>query len=321
MNTLFILNPNAGQNRRRPGLRAELERFIATHRLDARVVPTRGPGHATRLARAAVQRGCARVVAVGGDGTLNEIAQALIGTSTALALVPCGSGNGLALHLGLPTQLAAALRLLLPGAGRELAIDTGSANGHPFCNAMGLGFDAEISRRFNQLRRRGLAAYFRTGLAALVSHRAEEVELDTLTARRRLRVLLLAVANSDQYGNHARIAPRASVRDGTLNLTAIGEVGPFGAVPLAARLFLGTIDRSPHVFTHAAREFVLTRTAPGLIHTDGETHATDRRLHIRVHPASLRLVVPAATAERETTNGHEETRMKPAAAAPLPSVP
>lgn len=296
MKTLFILNPNAGRNHRRPELRRDLERFVVVHGLAADVVPTHGPGHATQLAHAAIACGCRRVVAVGGDGTMNEIAQALVGTPTALALVPCGSGNGLALHLGLPTRLHAALHLLLPGAAVETAIDTGSANGHAFFNAMGLGFDAEISRRFNQLRRRGLAAYFRTGLAALASHRPEEIELEHAGRRERHRVQLLAVANSDQYGNHAIIAPRASVRDGLLNLTAIRAASLIATVPLAARLFLGNLDRSSAVVTHAAPRFTIHRRAPGLIHTDGETHATAATVEVVVHPASLRLLVPRTAA-------------------------
>jgi diacylglycerol kinase (ATP) len=97
---------------------------------------------------------------------MNEIAQALVGARAALALVPCGSGNGLALHLGLPLRPRRALALLADPTARVVAIDTGTANGHPFFNAMGLGFDAEISRRFNRLTRRGLPAYARTGLAA-----------------------------------------------------------------------------------------------------------------------------------------------------------
>jgi diacylglycerol kinase family enzyme len=159
MKTRFIFNPCSGKNRRNPWLVPAIRAFIAQHRLDADLVFTSHPGHATALARAALADGCERVVAVGGDGTMNETAQALVGASAALAIVPCGSGNGLALHLGLPTQPRRALALLVDATARVVAIDTGTANGHPFFNAMGLGFDAEISRRFNRLTRRSLTAY------------------------------------------------------------------------------------------------------------------------------------------------------------------
>ncbi|MES1167452.1 MAG: acylglycerol kinase family protein, partial [Pseudomonadota bacterium] len=137
MKTCFIFNPHSGRNRRNPWLVPAIHAFIAEHRLDAALVTTTAPGHATRLAREAMIAGCTRIVAVGGDGTMNEVAQALVGASAALALIPCGSGNGLALHLGIPTAPRAALALLADRSSRIAAIDTGRANGHPFFNAMG----------------------------------------------------------------------------------------------------------------------------------------------------------------------------------------
>src|SRR5690606_4965324 len=148
-----------------------------------------------------------RVVAVGGDGTVNEVAQALVGTDVTLAIIPCGSGNGLALHLGIPSDLPAALALL-DGGGRRVAIVTGRADGHVFCNVMGLGFDAEISRRFNRLTRRGLLAYAAIGLKTFWAHRPEPVRLTAEGRTLAMDVFMVALANADQYGNQARIAPR-----------------------------------------------------------------------------------------------------------------
>jgi diacylglycerol kinase (ATP) len=298
MRTLFILNPNAGRNRRRPRLRQELETFVRRHRLDAAVALTSGPGHATELARTALRANCRRVVAVGGDGTMNEVAQGLVGTPGILALVPCGSGNGLALHLGLPTRLERALDLLVDPRARPVAIDTGLVNGHPFFNAMGLGFDAEISRRFNQLTRRGLAAYVRLVAGAVGSHRSERVEVSTDRETLTLEAALVAVANSDQYGNNAFIAPGASVGDGRLDLTAIPKVGLLGSAAVAVRLFAGTLGAHPGVVRRTGAAFTIRRERPGLIHTDGETHETDAEVTVAVRPSSLHLLVPAATAAR-----------------------
>jgi diacylglycerol kinase (ATP) len=293
MKTCFIFNPNSGRNRRNPHMVPAIHAFIARHRLDADLVSTESPGHATALARAAVAAGCARVVAVGGDGTMNEVAQALIGTPAALALVPCGSGNGLALHLGIPTTTRHALALIADPASRVAAIDTGAANGHPFCNAMGLGFDAEISRRFNRLTRRGLPAYALTGYAAFKGHRPEPCVIFGAGRREELDIFVIAVANSDQYGNRAYIAPGARVDDGALDLVAVGPVTFLNALPLVARLFLGTLDRSARVLRLRDRHFVIVREAPGLIHTDGETHLTGVSVEVVVRPRSLRVVVPA----------------------------
>jgi diacylglycerol kinase (ATP) len=293
MKTRFIFNPNSGHNRRRPGLAAIIREFATARKLDSDLLITEGPGHATDLAREAVLAGFDRVVAVGGDGTMNEVAQGLVGTPTALALVPCGSGNGLALHLGLPTTPLVALRLIAGGETRTAALDTGVANGFPFFNAMGLGLDADVSQRFNRLSSRGLPAYARTAWTALRELRTERCSISTTDALEELEVLLIAIANSDQYGNNARIAPGARVDDGILDLIAVKPVGLLGAATLAARLFLGNVDRSPHVRRLRDAHFVIKRAAPGLIHTDGETHETAATVEISVRPRSLRVVIPA----------------------------
>ena len=292
MKLCFILNPRSGRNARRPWLAGHIREFIAERGLDATLVTTTGPQHATALASAAIADGCTRVVAVGGDGTMNEIAQALLYSPAALGLVPCGSGNGLALHLGIPTQLNAALALAADPAARIAAIDTGSANGRPFFNAMGCGFDAEISRRFNRLTRRGLAAYARIGLSAFRSRRSEWVVIHGSGQTKALLTLLVAVANSDQYGNHARIAPGARVDDGQLDLVAVRPVGFASAVPLIARLFVGKFSPSPGVFRLRSARFLIERSGPGLLHTDGETHESGALVEVKVHPRSLRLIVP-----------------------------
>ena len=295
MKTRFVLNPISGRNRRRPRLAGAIREFIAARALDADLVVTEGPGHATELARAAVQAGHQLVVAVGGDGTMNEVAQGLIDTPAALALVPCGSGNGLALHLGLPRTTLGALRLAAGEDGRVASVDTGFVNGRPFFNAMGLGLDAEVSERFNRLTRRGLPAYARTAWRAIreaASHRCtivgggREIALD---------VLLVAVTNSDQYGNNARIAPGARVDDGALDLVAVRPVGLPGAAALTARMFLGRLDGSPDVVRLRGAEFSIRRAAAGLVHTDGETQTMAATVNVAVHPRSLRVLIPAAS--------------------------
>ncbi len=295
MKTRFVLNPTSGRNRRRPEFAGSIRDFIRMRSLDADLTVTEGPGHATELARDAVQAGATCVVAVGGDGTMNEVAQALLHTPAALALVPCGSGNGLALHLGLPRSAPAALNLIAGDGGRVAALDTGCANGKPFFNAMGLGLDADVSHRFNTLTKRGLPAYVKTAVSALRHLHPERVSIAAGPRREVLDVLLVAVANSDQYGNNALIAPGARVDDGTLDLVAVKPVGFVGAAALAARLFLGTFDRSEHVRRFRGARFVIERMGPGLIHTDGETHQSAAFVEVVVRPRSLRVLVPAAT--------------------------
>jgi YegS/Rv2252/BmrU family lipid kinase len=295
MKIRFILNPTSGKNRRRPWLAPAIREFIAQRSLDADLAVTEGPGHATALARGAVQAGHGVVAAVGGDGTMNEVAQALIGTPAALALVPCGSGNGLALHLGLPRSPLGALELAAGPGGRIVTLDTGSANGRPFFNAMGFGLDADVSHRFNRLTRRGLPAYVRTACAALRELRTQRCHVEGGGRRGDFDALLVAVANSDQYGNNARIAPGARVDDGALDLVVVKPVGAVGAALLVARLFLGTLDASPNVVRLRGPRFAVRRAAPGLIHTDGETHDTAAQVNVAVQPRSLRVLIPAGS--------------------------
>ncbi len=289
LKTRFIFNPCSGRNHRDPSLLARCHAFIAENKLDAEVAITEHPQHATELARRAIGDGCGLVVAVGGDGTMNEVAQALVHNDAALGLIPCGSGNGLGRHLGIPGPGRGAFRTLLHGQVRE--IDTGIANGRPFFNAMGIGFDAEISFRFNQLVRRGLSAYVRTALGTYFSFKPQAFIIHNGTTLA-TRAFLITVANSDQYGNDAMIAPGACVDDGSLDLIAIKSVGFFNALPLAVRLFTNTLDGSPSVQRLRGGHFIIERTAPGRLHTDGETHDTTANIEVTVLPRSLKIMGP-----------------------------
>ena len=287
----FILNPASGHNRKRLWLADFLRAFIRSQRISGDVVTTQGPGHATEIAAAAVREGVERVVVVGGDGTMNEVAQALLDTPAVLGMVPCGSGNGLALHLGIPLNLKKALALAGSPAGRTKLIDSGSADGRPFFNVMGIGLDAEVSRRFNTLKNRGVMGYARTALGLLGGIRPERVRLGGVSWETEMDVFLVAVANSNQYGNHAQIAPGALVDDGELDLVAVQPVGLFGAAELAARLFAGSLNRSRHIRRVRSHSFWIERAGPGLMHTDGETFQTGARINVIVRPKSLRVLV------------------------------
>ena len=285
----FIFNPRSGHNARDPRLLQQTRDFIASHRLDATLVATERPQQATELARRAAQEGCDVVVAIGGDGTMNEVGKGLLGSPAILGLIPCGSGNGLGRHLGIVGRGRDAFHTLLHGQPR--VIDSGTANDHPFFNVMGLGFDAEISDRFAQLPRRGFNAYVRTTLRDFKPVAMQGRTADTTLG---LTALIVSVANSDQYGNNCYIAPGASVTDGLLDFTAIKPVNLWQALPLARRLFAGSIGDSPHVTRLRAAQFTFERTTSGLIHTDGEPHQTEAIVEVAVQPCSLKVLVPAS---------------------------
>lgn len=289
----FIFNPKSGHNARNPYLLERTRAFISRHRLDAQLKPTSHPQHATQLAREAVTAGAAAVISIGGDGTLNEVARGLLDSPCALGLIPCGSGNGLGRHLGIPKPEPYAFEALLQGEIRSL--DCGTVNGHPFFNVAGLGFDAEISARFNQLTRRGLLAYCLTTLRMWRNYRPANYSIHHAEGCLSTTAFIIAIANSDQYGNNCYIAPGARIDDGRLNLTVLERVNWLNALPLAYRLFRGSIGQSSVVRRLEGTNFRIERESALPIHTDGEVHETTAVVEIAVHPSALQVITPPGT--------------------------
>ena len=303
MKIAFILNPHSGGNQRRPWLANTIRSYAESRGIEAQLCLTERGGHATELAQAAIAAGCDRVVAIGGDGTLNEVARPLIGTSVRLGLLPSGSGNGLGRHLGLHRPFTTVLDWVTHPEPTTLAVDTGEVNGRPFFNVMGLGFDADVGDRFNRLEQRGFLAYAGVTVASLREMRpfSCRVTLDGQTES--LDALIIAVANSSQYGNRALIAPEADVADGKLDFVLVKPVGLVGAGTLVPRLFLGNLDRSPLVRHQQARQIVIERPGPGLVHTDGETFQAGERLEVTVRAGALQIIVPPETVSGRAVSG------------------
>jgi YegS/Rv2252/BmrU family lipid kinase len=267
--------------------------------LRAIVKMTERSRHASDLARQALAEGCELIVAVGGDGTMNEVATALVGTDAIFGLVPCGSGDGLGRHLGIHGSVSRALGILVNG--RAHRIDTGMADEHPFFTAAGIGFEAEIAQRFNQLQRRGFARYLSTSARALRQSRPQSYTISTPAGAEQVRAFTLTATNASQYGNNARIAPDALVDDGMIDLCTVPPVGFFNAMPLAMHLFRGTIGRVSGVSIRRGDRFVVDRPSPGLLHTDGEVHEAGIRVVFTVRPASLRIMVPKTGVAQDAT--------------------
>jgi YegS/Rv2252/BmrU family lipid kinase len=289
--TRFIVNPHSGGAHR---VLARVQACAAT--LGAEIATTTHRRHATALADRALADGCELIVAVGGDGTLNEVAARLVHTPATLGLIPCGSGNGLGRHLGIHGPVQHSLEILR--TGRPQVIDTGLADGHPFFNVAGLGFEADVAAEFNGLTGRGFARYFTTAVRLWRHGAAPECWIEHAGQRTPVQAFTVAVANSDQYGNQAFIAPDARVDDGLLDLTVVPRVTVWKALPLLVRLFAGSIDRAPGVLRLQGPRFVIVRPAPGLIHTDGETHQAGVRVEFAIQPRSLRVLVPALATAR-----------------------
>ncbi len=285
MKTRFIVNLRSGRATRAV---SAVRAFAAAR--GAEVMFTEHAQHGRELAQSALEAGGELVVAVGGDGTMNEVASALVGTPATLGVVPCGSGDGLGRHLGIHGSIAHALDVIEHGTPR--LIDSATADGHPFFTVAGIGFEAEIARRFNQLRHRGFLRYLTTSIAAWRHYQPQRYTIGHVAGRDVVTAFTLAVANANQYGNDAHIAPAAKLNDGVLDLTVIPPVTLANATPLACRLLYGDVRRSRGVVSRVAGQFTVERDAPGPLHTDGEVHEAGTRVIFAIRPASLRILAP-----------------------------
>lgn len=286
---MLIINPISGTGSK-DGVAATVEKRMARMGLHLDVRETGGRGDATRLAAEASRNGYGAVLACGGDGTVNETARALCGSATAMGILPAGSGNGLARHLGVPMDIELALDVVEQGS--IVASDYGTVNDIPFFCTFGMGFDAAVSHRFARMHRRGLMSYIKSAITEYVQFRPQTY---TLSANGKLlteKAFLVAVCNASQWGNNAYIAPQASITDGLLDITIVHSGSPIDAAVMGMDIFTGFINKNTMVHCFRAPAAVIYRSGAGEAHVDGEPMMLDDILDIRCHRGALRLFTP-----------------------------
>lgn len=294
---VVVVNPTAGLGAVGAAARARAEQaaaFAVAHGSDAEVVVTTQAGHARELALSAVRRRARMVVAWGGDGTINEVASSLAHSATTLAVVPAGSGNGLARELNLPLDPRLAFDAAMGGVDRR--IDLGTLDGRVFVNVAGVGLDARVAQRFAAIGRdrRGMARYVRAAIREVVMFRPDDLTIEVSGRRHDVRPLLIAFANGRQYGNGAMVAPGARLDDGLLQVVVVTARSMWGIVRGVPALFAGRLDQHPGVTTYAVAEaHVSSAGGPLLCHVDGEPHVGGSRVDVRVLPDALTVRVPA----------------------------
>jgi diacylglycerol kinase (ATP) len=287
-----IINPisGAGADPDAAARRIALVHAEATRRgLSADIHLTARAGHARELAAAAAASGGDLVIVWGGDGTLNEVGDGLIGSGTTLGLVPAGSGNGLAAALGTPREPRAALAAAFDGETRT--IDAGMMAGRPFFNIAGIGFDARVARLFNArgAGHRGAWPYVVIGLREGCRYGGAEYTVDLDGDRRRLRALLISFANGREYGMGARIAPFAQLDDGLLDATVVESRPLLTRFWHARHLALGTPHHSPSVSVRQVRQAVVDAEFPMEFHVDGEPGLIQGPVEVRILPGALKV--------------------------------
>ncbi|MDR0892396.1 MAG: diacylglycerol kinase family lipid kinase [Mediterranea sp.] len=296
---LFVVNPISG-TQSKDAILGLLDDKLDKERYSSSVVYTERAGHAVEIAAKAAEDGCDVVVAIGGDGTINEVARSLVHTHTALGIIPCGSGNGLARHLHIPMDAKKALEIL--NDGYIETIDYGRINGRDFFCTCGLGFDAFVSFKFAHAGKRGLLTYLETTLQEVLHYRPETYELQTENGSLQYKAFLIACGNASQYGNNAYITPHATLTDGLMDVTILQPFTVLDVPSLAYQLFNKTIDQNSRIKTFRCQKLHIHREQPGVIHFDGDPVQTDADVDIELIGKGLRVVVPSPEREKASTS-------------------
>ncbi len=284
---LFIINPISG-GKKKDGVPELIDKNLDKGVFDATVVFSDGISHARIIASEAVNK-YDIAIAVGGDGTVNEIASAIVGSSTALGVVPYGSGNGLARFLGIPMNPEQAIRTL--SGGRLESIDSATVNGQPFFNMAGMGFDAHISEVFSHGKKRGFISYIRSSLQEISTYNEQDYHIEIDGKGYNRKAFMLSIANSSQYGNNAHISPRASVQDGLLDVCVIRKFPLWRFPEMGVRMLTKTAEGTNYVEIIRGKHIEVTRQTVGPIHLDGEPQVMGTAIHINIVPDSLKVIV------------------------------
>jgi YegS/Rv2252/BmrU family lipid kinase len=284
----FIINPISGTHGKQD-LPELINQSLRKDVFDATIQFTEYAGHASEIASECARNNVDICVAVGGDGTVNEVARALVHSSTALGIVPCGSGNGLARHLCLPMDIRKSLDII--NQARIESFDYGIVNGLPFFCTCGMGFDAFISLKFAEAGKRGPITYVENVLKEGLKYKPQTYLVEDEEGQHHYKAFLIACANASQYGNNAYIAPGASMKDGLMDVIIMEPFDVLDAPKIAMDLFAKTINSNSRIKTFQARKIHIHRTEPGAIHYDGDPIMTDADVDVEMHHEGIRIVV------------------------------
>lgn len=286
----LIINPISG-TRSKAGLDRMVIDALGPLGWEVETAYTKGHGDATRLALSAIEKGCETVLAAGGDGTINETAAALCGTGVVLGILPCGSGNGLARHLGIPVDLKESLKVIIEDHAMD--IDYATVNDKKFFCTCGVGFDAAVSEAFARKKTRGKLTYIQSTFQTYANYEPEHYTIiangKTLTEK----AFLVAVCNASQYGNNAYIAPSASINDGLLDVTIIHAGNALSTALVGVDMLTGMIERNMLIQTFRTDNIIIEREHRGPSHVDGEPMEMDRSLRVCCHHNGLRVFTPS----------------------------
>ena len=288
MNIRFIINPISGKGNHKH-IEQLIEENLDHKKFHFDCVYTRGPKEATSLAKKASEEQIDVVVAVGGDGTMHECAKGILGSQTALAVLPCGSGNGFALHFGMEKDLGKAIKQL--NISDFKTIDSCTANGHPFFNVSGVGFDAHIANLFATTHVRGFFTYVKLVLRECASYPAQKYTLEYEGKQEEHHAVIVSWANATQFGNGAEISPESKVDDGCVEICVLKDFRRYKVPLLLYQLFTGQMHLSKYMKIIRTKSVNIS-CQNGQSHLDGEGIDLGTNIHIDTLANSLKIFVP-----------------------------
>ncbi|MGB5988326.1 MAG: diacylglycerol kinase family protein [Marinifilaceae bacterium] len=284
---LVIINPISGTGKQK-GIDKMIKDRLDSDKYDVEITYTEYAGHASLIAKEAVDKSFDTVAVVGGDGTVNEVVKSLIDTDVTLAIIPCGSGNGLARHLGIPMNTKKAIDSVNTFIKHQ--IDTLSINEHKCVNVAGFGFDALISYEFANMTKRGIVSYFKSVVSNYFTYKNQNYTVEMNGETHEMKAFLFSIANSSQYGNNAYIAPSARIDDGLVDIVAIRKPYFFQIPTVALSLFTKCIDNTFVCKTLEGSEFTIKHDNK-IAHIDGEPLELGKVIKVKVNPRSLNILV------------------------------
>ena len=285
---VFVINLISGTSDKAaiPGL---IDQYLDKTKFEYEIAITQYAGHASEIATKAKDDGVDVVVAVGGDGTVNEVARAIVHSNTALGIIPCGSGNGLARHLLLPLNVRKAIDVINRSEVRQL--DYGIINDYPFFCTCGMGFDAFVSMKFAEAGKRGPITYVENVLREGLKYKPETYTIEDDNGTLQYKAFLISCANASQYGNNAYIAPQASMSDGLMDVIIMEPFDVFEAPRISIEMFSKTLDKNSKIKTFRTRHLHIHRDKPGVIHYDGDPVMTGADIDIELKPKGINIIV------------------------------
>lgn len=289
---LFIVNPISG-GKEKLRLPEQISAGIDLEKFDPKIVFTDHRGHASEIAKQFTSENKDDIiVAVGGDGTVNEVATTLVGTNIPLGIIPLGSGNGLARSLKIPMNVHAALQVITQN--NHSPIDVGILNGKYFFNMAGIGFDAHISNQFANMKERGFKSYIRSTFKEWNQYQSQNYQVDIDGLRIQHQSLMISIANSSQYGNNAHIAPQADLQDGLMDVCLVSPFKIYMLPFLAIRMMTKTTHHSSYIKIIKGKEIRIQREKEDMIHLDGEPGMDQKEIHIQIKNKALLVLTPLA---------------------------